>query len=145
MISSRGPQMRSQVRGALFFSWSHHNKFHVVSQALKIQSFFYHSLKVKSAADVAELGLDKELRCAGGKQKEVLEQTFLPFRKYTASTTKKIYRQISSSPPNFLQFNVLKFNILTASAWINKVKVSTWALVKKSQSTEIWLFYINPF
>lgn len=79
--------MRSQVRDALFFSWSHHNKFHVVSRALKIQSFFYHSLKVESAADMAKLGLDKELRCAGGKQKEVLEQIFLPFRKYTPRTT----------------------------------------------------------
>lgn len=82
--------MRSQVRDILFFSWSHHNKFHVVSRALKVQSIFYHSLKVKSAADVAKLGLDKEPRCAGGRQEEVLEQIFLCSGKDRASTAEII-------------------------------------------------------
>lgn len=79
--------MRSQVRHVLFFSWSHHNKFHVLSWSLKVQSIFYYSLKVKLVADVAELGLDKEPRCAGDRQKEVLEQTFLSSGKDTASPT----------------------------------------------------------
>lgn len=94
--------MRSQVRHILFFSWSHHNKFHVHSWALKVQSIFYYSLKVKSAADVAELGLDKEPRCAGGRQKEVLEQTFLSSGKDTASPTENTEANFIF-PLNFLQ------------------------------------------
>lgn len=80
--------MRSQVRHRLFFPWSHHNKFHVLLRALKVESIFYYSLKVKSAADVAELGLEKEPRCAGGRLKEGLEQTFLSSGKDRDSPTK---------------------------------------------------------
>lgn len=87
--------MRSQVRHTLFFSWSHHNKFHVLSWALKVQSIFYYSLKVKSAADVAELGLDKEPRCAGGRQKEVLEHCLV--QEKIQPVPLKIQRQISFS------------------------------------------------
>lgn len=89
------------MRHAQFFSWSHHNKFHLFSKALKVQSIFYYSLKAKSAADVAELGLDKEHRYAAGRQKEVLEQTFLSSGKGTNSPTGNTEANFSS-PHQFL-------------------------------------------
>lgn len=91
--------MRSQVRHRLFFPWSHHNKFHVLLGALKVESIFYHSLKLKSVADVAELGLDKEPRCAGGRPKEGLEQTFLSSGKDRQSHQK--YRSKFHFPHKF--------------------------------------------
>lgn len=107
--------MRYQDRHTLFFSWSHHNKFHVLSWALKVQSIFYYSLKVKSAADVAEQGLGKEPRCAGGTQKEVLAQTFPSSEKDTAGPTENIEANFIF-PINFLQSNFFNFKIFTVSA-----------------------------
>lgn len=99
--------MRSQVRHRLFFPWSHHNKFHVLLGALKVESIFYYSLKVKPAADVAELGLEKEPRCAGGRPKEGLEQTFLSSGKDTDGPTKNTEANFIF-PTNFLQSNLKK-------------------------------------
>lgn len=97
--------MRSQVRHRLFFPWSHHNKFHVLLEALKVESIFYYSLKVKSAADVAELGLEKEPRCAGGRPKEGLEQTFLSSGKDTVPP--KTQKPISFPPQ--ISYNLILF------------------------------------
>lgn len=102
--------MRSQVRHRLFFPRSHHNKFHVLLGALKVESIFYYSLKVKSAADVAELGLDKEPRCAGDRPKEGLEQTFLSSGKDRDSPTKNTEANFIF-PTNFLQSNFFFFLI----------------------------------
>lgn len=93
---------------------------------MKVQSIFYDSLKVKSAADVAELGLDKEPRCAGSRQKEVLEQTFLSSGKDTANPTEN--RGKFHFPHKFPASQGFFFNSRCLQcllcAWINKVKLS---------------------
>lgn len=72
---------------------------------------------MKSAADVAEQGLGKEPRCAGGTQKEVLAQTFPSSEKDTAE---KIHTENIEAnfifPINFLQSNFFYFKIFTVSA-----------------------------
>lgn len=100
--------MRSQVRHRLFFPWPHHNKFHVLLGALKVESISYYSLKVKSAADVAEPGLEIEPRCAGGRPKEGLEQAFLSSGKDREHLTKNAEANFISHT-NFLQSNFIFF------------------------------------
>lgn len=57
---------------------------------------------MKSAADVAEQGLGREPRCAGGRQKEALAQTFPSSEKDTAGPTENIEGNFVF-PINFLQ------------------------------------------
>lgn len=71
---------------------------------------------MKSVANVAKLGLDKGPRSAGGRWKEVLEETLLSSGKATSSHTEN--RGKFNFPHRFHAIYLLKkqFKIFTVSA-----------------------------